>query len=128
MRATAISRGIPVTVEVALAGLAWLIATWLAPKEQPAWGLGMAACGLWLVVAGRLLGDWQMDDAYISYRYAWNLAHGSGLIYNPGEVPVEGYTNFLWTLLAAAAIDMGVQPVGVMLAANIALALGTMGL
>src|SRR3954454_101417 len=127
LHATALPRAIPVTVEVALAGLAWLIAAWLAPTEMPAWGLGLAACGLWLVVAGRILGDWQMDDAYISYRYAWNLVHGSGLVYHPGEV-VEGYTNSLWPLLAAPAIAAGLQPAGLMLATNIALALGILGI
>jgi arabinofuranosyltransferase len=39
------------------------------------------------------------DDAFISFRYALNLAEGHGLVFNPGEAPVEGYTNFLWTLL-----------------------------
>ena len=38
------------------------------------------------------------DDAMISMRYAANLAHGHGLVYNVGAHPVEGYTNFLWTL------------------------------
>jgi hypothetical protein len=38
------------------------------------------------------------DDAMISMRYAWNLSHGSGLVWNPGEY-VEGYTNPLMTLL-----------------------------
>jgi len=125
---TSLPRAIPVSVEIALAGLAWLLAVWLAPKEASYWGFGLAACGLWLVVAGRMLGDWQMDDAYISYRYAWNLAHGQGLVYNPGEPPVEGYTNFLWTLLAAGAIVAGLPPAGVTLAANIALALGILAL
>ncbi len=41
-----------------------------------------------------------MDDAYISYRYGQNLMRGEGLVYNPGEY-VEGYTNFLWTVLTA---------------------------
>lgn len=41
------------------------------------------------------------DDAMISMRYARNLAHGVGLIWNPGEAPVEGYTNFLWTVWMA---------------------------
>lgn len=41
------------------------------------------------------------DDALISLRYAWNLAHGQGLVWNPGE-RVEGFTNPLWTLYAAA--------------------------
>jgi hypothetical protein len=40
------------------------------------------------------------DDALISMRYAWNLAHGNGLVWNPGE-RVEGYSNFLTTLLMA---------------------------
>lgn len=44
------------------------------------------------------LGFCFQDDAYISMRYARNLAEGSGLVYNPGE-RVEGYTNFLWTVL-----------------------------
>jgi hypothetical protein len=39
-----------------------------------------------------------MDDAYISYRYAENLAAGHGLVYNPGE-RVEGYSNYLYVLL-----------------------------
>ncbi|AOP35998.1 hypothetical protein A0128_08580 [Leptospira tipperaryensis] len=41
---------------------------------------------------------WISDDAFISLRYAKNLAEGKGLVFNEGE-RVEGYTNFLWTLL-----------------------------
>lgn len=37
------------------------------------------------------------DDAMISMHYAWNLSHGHGLVWNPGE-RVEGYTNLLLTL------------------------------
>ncbi|MEN8722898.1 MAG: hypothetical protein ABF335_08415 [Alphaproteobacteria bacterium] len=40
------------------------------------------------------------DDAFISFRYAQNLVNGHGLVFNPGEA-VEGYTNFLWTLIIA---------------------------
>src|SRR5207244_12236047 len=40
------------------------------------------------------------DDAYISYRYAQNLARGNGLVFNPGE-RVEGYSNLLHVLLLA---------------------------
>jgi hypothetical protein len=43
------------------------------------------------------------DDAYISLRYAENLVEGHGLVYNVGEY-VEGYTNFLWTMLVALFI------------------------
>ena len=42
------------------------------------------------------------DDPMISMRYARNLAEGHGLRWNIGELPVEGYTNLLWTLLMAA--------------------------
>jgi len=42
------------------------------------------------------------DDAMISMRYAWNFSHGSGLVWNPGE-NVEGYTNFLMTLIMSVA-------------------------
>ncbi len=43
------------------------------------------------------------DDAFISFRYAQNLVEGRGLVFNPGE-RVEGYTNPLYTLIAAAGI------------------------
>jgi hypothetical protein len=41
------------------------------------------------------------DDAMISMRYARNLAHGYGLVWNPGGERVEGYTNPLWVLFMA---------------------------
>ncbi len=43
---------------------------------------------------------WLFDDAMISMRYGRNLAHGIGLVWNPGE-RVEGYSNLLWTLYMA---------------------------
>ena len=46
------------------------------------------------------------DDAYISYRYARNLADGVGVVWNPGE-NVEGYTNFLWVAILAALHRLG---------------------
>jgi arabinofuranosyltransferase len=44
--------------------------------------------------------DYLSDDAFISFRYARNLARGEGLVYNPGE-RVEGYTNFLEVVVLA---------------------------
>jgi arabinofuranosyltransferase len=41
------------------------------------------------------------DDAMISMRYARNLAHGYGLVWNPGGARVEGYTNPLWVFYMA---------------------------
>ncbi|MEC7987944.1 MAG: hypothetical protein VX278_22445, partial [Myxococcota bacterium] len=53
--------------------------------------------------------QWICDDAYLSLRYAENLVQGEGLTYNPGEY-VEGYSNFLWTLLLALCQFLGAQP------------------
>jgi len=41
-----------------------------------------------------------VDDAFISFRYAKNLARGGGLVFNKGE-RVEGFTNLLWILIHA---------------------------
>lgn len=49
------------------------------------------------------------DDAYISFRYARNLAEHGALEYNLGE-RVEGYTNFLWVLVLALGAVVGVAP------------------
>jgi hypothetical protein len=49
------------------------------------------------------------DDAMISMRYAANLAHGHGLVWNPGQPPVEGYTNFGWTLWMALLHVVGLS-------------------
>ena len=42
----------------------------------------------------------------ISFRYALNLAEHGELTYNLGE-RVEGYTNFLWTILMSAVLYLG---------------------
>ncbi len=67
---------------------------------------------LWIPYAWLVRRFWFVtDDAYISFRYARNLARGLGLRYNPGEEPpVEGYSNFLWTLCAAAFEALGLEP------------------
>ncbi|HYN06417.1 MAG TPA: hypothetical protein VES67_03410 [Vicinamibacterales bacterium] len=50
-----------------------------------------------------------VEDAYITYRFAKHLASGLGLVWNPHEAPVEGYTNFLWLLVSAGAIKVGLD-------------------
>src|SRR5262249_54771058 len=62
--------------------------------------LAAAACLMaWLAV-------YQVDDPFIVYRYARNLAHGLGFVFNPGE-RVEGVTCFLWTLALAPFAAVG---------------------
>jgi arabinofuranosyltransferase len=72
------------------------------------------------------------DDAFISFRYAENLAHGRGLVFNVGE-RVEGYSNFLWTLMMALPARLGADhfEFGMLLAAKVLgalLTLATLGL
>ncbi|AKF06508.1 hypothetical protein [Sandaracinus amylolyticus] len=57
-----------------------------------------------------LYAGYVIDDAWISFRYARHLAHGLGLVFNEGE-RVEGYTNFLWVVLAAPFTSMRVERV-----------------
>jgi arabinofuranosyltransferase len=47
------------------------------------------------------------EDAFITFRFAKNLASGHGLTWNIGEAPVEGYSNFLWLILCALALKLG---------------------
>jgi arabinofuranosyltransferase len=53
----------------------------------------------------RTVGDFRVDDAYISFAFSKNLARGRGLIFSH-DVHVEGYTNFLWTVLNALPIRL----------------------
>jgi len=52
---------------------------------------------------------WTCDDAYISFRYAQHFVEGHGLVFNldPLEAPVEGYTNFAWTMWLALGMLLG---------------------
>ena len=73
-----------------------------------------------LVVLGVLLArQWQtagnltgvpLDDAYIHYRFADNLAHGRGFAFNPGE-PTPGSTSPLWVVLLAIGELGGLDPI-----------------
>lgn len=42
-----------------------------------------------------------IDDAYISLQYAKHLSQGIGLVWSPGELPLEGYSNFLTVVITA---------------------------
>jgi arabinofuranosyltransferase len=72
-----------------------------------AWALLLGLVGSALLVWG--WNRFQCDDAFISYRYAANLAAGHGLVFNPGE-RVEGYSNLLLILLMAGGLLVGIPP------------------
>src|SRR6185369_18091148 len=69
--------------------------------------LGVAAVAL---VVHSLAYNFITDDAYISFVYARNFAEHGELVFNLGQY-VEGYTNFLWTLLIGLGMKAGVDPV-----------------
>jgi len=69
----------------------------------------LAAATIVLGVMRAFSAAWLSDDSFISFRYAQQLVHGNGLVYNAGE-RVEAYTNLLWTLLLAAAMRIGIRP------------------
>jgi arabinofuranosyltransferase len=48
----------------------------------------------------------QYDDAYITFRYAHNLATGKGLVFNPGD-PTDSASSFLYTILLAGLELLG---------------------
>jgi arabinofuranosyltransferase len=66
--------------------------------------LTLAAAAAWMA----WLAVYQVDDAFIVYRYATHLAHGDGFVFNPGE-RVEGVTCFLWTLILAPFAGAGLS-------------------
>lgn len=88
------------------------------PWAVPLGGLLLFAA-LWLPHRG-----FWLDDAFITFRYARNLADGVGPVFNPGE-HVEGYTNFAWMLLSAAAFAALSEGAALVAIKAAGLALGT---
>jgi hypothetical protein len=43
-----------------------------------------------------------IDDGNIFLKYAQNIAHGNGFVFNPGGEKVEGFTSLLWVLICSA--------------------------
>lgn len=84
----------------------------VSPRPTPAAiALGLGALALLLVS----MRAWEFvcDDAFISFRYAVNLAEHRSLSFNPSLTdapPVEGYTNFLWVVALAAGQVVGASP------------------
>ncbi len=104
---------------------AWLDGTPL-PREMA------LVFGLWLPALVLAVNLWRVhaftiDDSFISYRYARNLAHGLGLVYNAGE-RIEGYTNFLFTVILAGGIKVGLDPEMLSKGIGVASAFGALGL
>ena len=66
---------------------------------------------VYVVFAFALFPKWTVDDAYIGFRYARNLAEHGQLTWNPGQNPIEGYTGVALVLLVAAGTKLGLSPI-----------------
>jgi hypothetical protein len=65
-----------------------------------------------VLAVGLLAWPFSVDDAFITARYARNLAHGFGYAMNPGEVS-DGVTGPLWLLPQIVTSWLGGDPIGV---------------
>jgi hypothetical protein len=87
-----------------------------AGGRQRLWQTDAAVVAGLLTVLGLLLVRYvnlsavPLEDAAMLLRYAQNLAHGHGVVWNVGEKPVDGATDFLFMVLAAAGIRLGLSP------------------
>ncbi|GAK49590.1 hypothetical protein U14_00813 [Candidatus Moduliflexus flocculans] len=73
---------------------------------------------IWAELDSPLIG---IDDANIFFVYAKHLIHGQGFVYNIGGERVEGFSSFLWTLIAAALFGISEQPELALLLINVLL-------
>lgn len=81
----------------------------MAIRGRAGWTAALVALPVYAALVARF--NFVCDDAFISFRYARNLADGLGLRYNPGvDPPVEGYSNFLWVLLMTPFEKLGADP------------------
>lgn len=88
---------------------------WLAPSRA-----GILVLLVSLVAANVHYVNRPLDDAFIFFRYAENIARGRGWVFTEGE-RVEAYTSFLWTALLALAGVLGAAKtkVGLIVAAKL---------
>jgi hypothetical protein len=70
----------------------------------------LVAAGVFIYIVTSVF-DFTVDDAFIFFRYARNLAGGIGPTYNDTLPRAEGYTSFLWMLLMALPHLLDIDPV-----------------
>lgn len=72
-------------------------------------GLGLLLFVSWYVHVYLDLGGRPEEDAAMLMRYSRHLAAGHGIVWNIGEKPVDGATDFLFMLLLAGVHTLGVS-------------------
>lgn len=92
-----------------------------SPASKVHWeALAVLSIGVLTALVRLSIGPLTIDDAYITIRYARNVATGVGFVFNPGE-HVLGTTTPLWTLILAAAYRLGAHDLP-----SVALVLGSL--
>ncbi|MBK1784376.1 hypothetical protein [Prauserella cavernicola] len=102
----------------------FVVAGWSRINSSKAWRAAALVLAMAFALVHQLLYSTVAEDAYVTFRYARNVADGYGPVFNAGE-RVEGYSNFLWMVLIALPRGMfgaDVEPAAVAL--GIACALG----
>lgn len=82
-----------------------------SPTARAAGAALVLAALAWITIAMAFFPRWTVDDAFITFRYAENLARHGALTWNVGADPVEGYTGIALPLLLAAGLVLGIDPV-----------------
>ena len=107
------------------------VAGWLSPSTRLMIVLTTIAIAVALVFLGAMLFYTKghlappLDDVFIYFQYARNLAHGHWFEYNVGEGFTSGATGFLYTLILAFGYRLGVTGVNLMIYAFV-FAIGTL--
>ena len=63
-------------------------------------GLGILVVIVFILML-RDVAAFGVDDSFIFFRYAENVANGHGFVFNPGEPAGEGFTSWMWLLMLA---------------------------
>lgn len=81
-------------------------------KVMPRWldTTLLLSAALFILLSVLVAVDFVKDDAYISWRYSYNLVHGDGLSFNP-DVRLEGFSTFLWIFVMAPFEWLGMDMV-----------------
>jgi len=101
-----------------------LAVAWPLVQRERTWTIGALVVVAVIFVIHEYLYDTVSEDAFITYRYSQNLVMGHGPVFNLGQ-HVEGYSDFLWMVILAAArwvAGLPIEPAARFLGATCAVA------
>lgn len=78
----------------------FVLGAWSKIGAEKNWRVVALVLTLGFSLVHQLLFSTIAEDAYITFRYALNIADGNGPVFNTGE-RVEGYANFVWMIAIA---------------------------